>query len=1343
MKSDQIERVERVLAALADVSTELRPNAVEALCGDDDDVSLEVYRRLESGDDGRLLTRLRIALQDQPSAAGIDFRSMPRLPDVASPSPRTIGVYRIVRRIGAGGMGEVFLAEVDQPVRRSVALKVVRPGYDTDEVLTRFEAERQTLARLDHPNIARLLDAGTTDTGRPFFAMEYVPGIPITHFADQQKLDLRQRLELFTEVCHAVAHAHTKAVIHRDLKPSNVLAWLEESHSTFHGTRSPARVKVIDFGIAKVLEASQERAPVTRIGSLVGTYEYMSPEQASGSDEIDTRGDVYSLGVLLYELIAGLKPFERSEMSRVAEDEIRRMIREVEAPRPSVKLISRSGEVALTIARARSTEPEQLVRALRRELEWIPLRALRKERSRRYASVQELAADVGNYLEGRALIAGPESRAYRARKFVTRHRVAVTLAGLMVLMLVMGVIGTTLGMVEARRQRASAEASEREARMGAYRTLIFAAESAVNASDGGRARAALDLAEPELRGWEWDYLARVSVDAVANVPVANMGKHLRPVPLADSRHVWALPDNGTEALLIRIPDGRIVRRESAQSAAVHPRAGLAVFVRRDGALELTPAFAASPLWRLEAPAGKAWRIGPHSFSDDGRSLVVADHQGVLHRIDPASGSIIDRLGHAEPARSLVGYMPTAHGNAESIWYQSEVGYIRSFEPESGQDSLPMPGEVLVDRRSTYGHHRQTLTWVAGPVSFEARGEHRATTSLMVVPEGTDWLVSGHVNGSIRLRRIDRPDEVFATYVAGASGVGLVAVTPDHRYLLATLGDQSLAIVPVAARGGGQVDTSNANGAVVSRDRTRMLGLYWGFIQCVDTATGMPLWGANPGPFHVLAADFSADGSLVAVVGQGPDAELFVYDAATGRQLAAMSVSPTIPDPDRPTAPAPWGGNVSAIRFSEDGSTLWVSRPDGELFAVSTADWSRTSLGAPPLDDGVNYEGHEHDRGGRGILITPDGRYLLHMAHVPLEHDPSASRALRQRGILLVRDARTLALLARIDPSPVADLESMAISPDGRSLALGYRVHRGTAVVRLLSLHDFSQLWLTDVTGLENVLTLSFDQSGSRIAAAGSDNRLRLLDASSGALVFVTDLSAGWSYGVTFTPDDSLAVASVPTVSFFDRHAGVPLPEIVRQLWPATLPLPESAQAARVTIARAMKHVNRGNATPEPGLDALATIASTVSDEADRTLALSIASRLPPALNSLNSAALFTFLKADATPDELARAEAQARVAVSMKPQSSNLQANYGALLYRMGKFDQARAALAENVRLVTARNEPPAPMVLLRLALAEHHAGAPDAPMRYREAMRSIESLETLEPDLRLLIDEARGVFGF
>jgi tetratricopeptide (TPR) repeat protein len=282
-----------------------------------------------------------------------------------------------------------------------------------------------------------------------------------------------------------------------------------------------------------------------------------------------------------------------------------------------------------------------------------------------------------------------------------------------------------------------------------------------------------------------------------------------------------------------------------------------------------------------------------------------------------------------------------------------------------------------------------------------------------------------------------------------------------------------------------------------------------------------------------------------------------------------------------------------------------------------------------------------------------------------------------------------------------------------------------------------------VAGLEGVLSVSFDQSGLRIAATGSDNRLRILDASSGALVFVTDLWAGWSYGVLFTPDDSIAVASVPSMTFFDRRSIVPVPEVVRQLWPASLPLPESASAARRMLARAMPHVNRANATPLPGLDALATIASSVEDEPTRTLAISIASRLPPALNSLNSAALFTFLKADATPAELAQAEAQARVAVSMKPQSSNLQANYGALLYRLGKFDQARTALAENVRLVTARNATPAPMVLLRLALAEHHAGAPDAPMRYREALRSIESLETLDPDLRSLIDEARSVFGF
>jgi serine/threonine protein kinase len=354
--------------------------------------------------------------------------------------PTQVGPYRILDLLGEGGMGEVYRAERREPIHQVVAIKVVKLGLDSREVIARFESERQTLALMDHPAIAKVIDAGTTDAGRPYFVMEYVAGQPITTFCDEQRLSIEQRLQLFTQVCEAIAHAHTKTVIHRDIKPSNVLAYLQDGR--------PA-VKVIDFGIAKALtgERGTDLTLDTGIGRAIGTYDCMSPEQADGSADIDTRSDVYSLGVLLYELLTGAKPFDHVTLVKAADAEIRRIIREVDPPRPSTKL-SDLGALAPALAERRQARLDALASQLRSELEWIPLKAMRKERDRRYASADQLADDVRNYLAGRALLAGPETTSYRVRKFAKRNRTAIALAAVAAV----AVIGATAFYVQSIRQ---------------------------------------------------------------------------------------------------------------------------------------------------------------------------------------------------------------------------------------------------------------------------------------------------------------------------------------------------------------------------------------------------------------------------------------------------------------------------------------------------------------------------------------------------------------------------------------------------------------------------------------------------------------------------------------------------------------------------------------------------------------------------------------------------------------------------------------------------------------------------------------------------------------------------
>ncbi len=347
-------------------------------------------------------------------------------------------------------MGDVYKAEQRIPVKRLVAMKLIKPGFDTNEVIARFDSERQALARMDHPGIAKILDAGVDDRGRPFFVMEYVPGISITAFADTNRLSVRQRLELFTHVCGAIAHAHSKAIIHRDIKSSNTLAYFSDGVPV---------VRVIDFGIAKALTGDRlsDFTVNTELGRAIGSYESMSPEQADASPDIDTRTDVYSLGVLLYELLAGAKPFDRTSFARAADQEIRRIIREVEPARPSVRL-SLLGNSGTKIASSRRAHLDALTKQLRSELEWIPLKAMRKERDRRYASPLELSEDISNYLEHRPLRAGPESVRYRVRKYCERHRAAILAIATITLLLVAGVAVSTQFAVRAGKAEGDAKA---------------------------------------------------------------------------------------------------------------------------------------------------------------------------------------------------------------------------------------------------------------------------------------------------------------------------------------------------------------------------------------------------------------------------------------------------------------------------------------------------------------------------------------------------------------------------------------------------------------------------------------------------------------------------------------------------------------------------------------------------------------------------------------------------------------------------------------------------------------------------------------------------------------------
>ncbi len=367
-----------------------------------------------------------------------------------------IGRYKLLQLIGEGGFGSVFMAEQTEPVARRVALKIIKLGMDTRQVIARFEAERQALAMMDHPHIARVLDAGATETGRPYFVMELVKGEPVTAYCDKNSLTIRERLDLFAQVCQAVQHAHTKGVIHRDLKPGNILVSTQDGRP---------HAKIIDFGIAKATERRlTEKTLFTEMRQLIGTPEYMSPEQAEGSLDIDTRTDVYSLGVLLYELLTGATPFDPKRLRSAAYAEVQRIIREEEPEKPSTRL-SHAAEALPSVAAQRRVEPARLGPLVRGDLDCVVMKCLEKDRARRYETTSGLAADILRHLAGEPVSAVPPSAAYKVRKFVRRHRVGVLASAAIALALVLGVIGTTGGLVWALRERDRAESEATRARL--------------------------------------------------------------------------------------------------------------------------------------------------------------------------------------------------------------------------------------------------------------------------------------------------------------------------------------------------------------------------------------------------------------------------------------------------------------------------------------------------------------------------------------------------------------------------------------------------------------------------------------------------------------------------------------------------------------------------------------------------------------------------------------------------------------------------------------------------------------------------------------------------------------
>jgi serine/threonine protein kinase/WD40 repeat protein len=711
-----------------------------------------------------------------------------------------VGPYKLLQQIGEGGFGVVFLAEQQQPVRRMVALKVLRPGTETRPVVARFEAERQALALMDHPNIAKVLDAGTTASGQPYFVMELVKGIPIVGFCDRRQLTVRERLGLFVDVCQAVQHAHQKGIIHRDLKPSNVLVAL------YDGKPVP---KVIDFGVAKATGPRlTEKTLFTEFGAVVGTLEYMSPEQAELNQlDIDTRSDIYSLGVLLYELLTGTTPLEKKRLQQAALLEILRLIREEEPPRPS-KRLSTTEELP-AIAANRGLEPKRLSGLVRGELDWIVMKALEKDRNRRYESAGAFAADVRRYLHDEPVQACPPSVGYRLRKFAGRHKGPVLAAALVALALVGGIVGTTWGMLRATAAQGAAQASERDATDQLFQALYNRARAGRYGRQPGQrldsldavARAARIRPDERLRDEATAALALPDVRRVPGWNAAPPGT--AAVAYGGQYRVYARADAQGGISVRSIPDDREVRRLAAgpileEYLFFSPDERFLVGLGEGDVLRVWRVANGQPALGDELRGCRA-----HAFSPDGRLLAVGRQDEVLC-FDLATGREVKRWRLAATAHTLafhpdngklaVGYV----GSRVVSVYDAASGALLTDLPVGAMSYQVVAWHPDGERLAVAGSDPRIQVWNVSARRQVATLEghaHRVTT-LTFHPEG-ELLASHGWDGQLLLwhpasgRQLMRLSSVRAPHFStdgrwlGVTGDGdradLLEVTPTREY----------------------------------------------------------------------------------------------------------------------------------------------------------------------------------------------------------------------------------------------------------------------------------------------------------------------------------------------------------------------------------------------------------------------------------------------------------------------------------------------------------------------------------------------------------------------------------
>jgi WD40 repeat protein/serine/threonine protein kinase len=1027
-----------------------------------------------------------------------------------------VSSYRLISVLGEGGMGMVYLAEQEGPIRRKVALKVIKPGMDSKEVIARFETERQALALLDHPNIAQVFEAGTTEAGRPYFAMEYVKGIPITDYCDRCKLGTQDRLRLFIPLCQAIQHAHHKGIVHRDIKPSNVLVILDDQ------TLIP---KIIDFGVAKALnQRLTERTLFTEQGQFLGTPEYMSPEQAelTGLD-VDTRTDIYSLGVLLYELLTGCTPFDPQELRSKGYAEMQRIIREQDPVKPSTKLTTLGGRVE-DIAKRHNATAEQLRKSVRGDLDWIVMKAMEKDRTRRYETASGLAQDLERHLDDEPVLARPPSTVYRFQKLVWRNKgvflgVAAVAAALVIGLMVAGV--SLVREQHARRIAVAAQQEEtaqrRKAEALAYASDMSLAQEALAKDDLGRARRLLEAHRPtsgelDLRGWEWRYLWReCRSDAfgelchypncaysVAYSPdgkmlaVAGFGqffveiwdvpgrKRIEPPLQSEEGYLVTFSPRGDLLAADGVKEIRVWRTDNWSLAKQLPLAGRVQFLKfsRDGKQLAGLSWPdEATVWEVDQwtivrqmrgvrPDG--YHMGALDFSPDGKALVIGDYSRRLQVVDLASGNTDVNIPKAHPEGiTSVAWSPNGSLIASGSGYSG--GPIRLWNATSGESLGELEGHTSAIYELVFSTNGLRLYSASGDQTIRIwdvqekeclatlRGSSDEICGLALSPDGTT-LASGCKDGVVAFwSALPRPEEQRPRLIPlGRLGWG--AFAPD-----------------------GQVLAVPREGTVTLLDLVTFREI-----------EQLPKLGSD-----VFSVIYSPDGTLL--VSMERTGKTRVWSCAERRLLRELG------DPNAPIYPR---------GFRADGRRLFSTGAKGKVICWDTLTWQA-------VRDFVT----ESHVGGSGI--SPDGRLLLVGTATGAVHwlnaetgEVLATRNNAHRSLVAAiafsKDGmRTASVawdgtLALWDPSsfqPIATFKghmmgalSVAFYPDGRRLATS-SVSR--EAVRLWDPSTHRELMTLPGQG-SNFYAVAFSPDGRWLAAYSEEGQLHLWRAPSWAEIEVAE-----------------------------------------------------------------------------------------------------------------------------------------------------------------------------------------------------------------------------------------------